>query len=502
MRLFCLLAGLILPVAATARVDTLAVDHHYVAGLAKALAAAPYDADRGTVSKSYRQMSYDDYRRIRYRPENSLWAEDDFDYRVQFYHPGYIFDRSVKLHEFSGEYVQEIPFVREHFDYQDLKFPFWAKWRLGYAGFRVLNQLNENGKWDEVVSFLGASYFRALAKGQFYGISARALALNSGGPGTEEFPRFVEFWLGKPDEQDESVTIHGLLDSPSVAGAYTFVVKPGDETVMEVKATLYFRATVVSVGMAPMTSMFWFGELSPNRFGDFRPEVHDSDGLLVATDENTRIWRPLINPTSISLTDFPAASIKGFGLLQRDREFASYEDIEARYEHRPSLWMEPIGEWPEGRVRLLELPAHSEHHDNVVAFWMPKSIPVPGEGPVELAWRLRWTNSPTFGGPAGYVDATRHTLTDGAPGRTHFVIDFAPGSVSAAEDMNSPRADVVVPEGVQIVDQQVIHNPVDGSWRLSLRLMATPGAGPYDIRARLMQNEHAVSETWSMPWTP
>jgi glucans biosynthesis protein len=502
MRSLYLIPFLLLPIMAAADVSNVTVDHDHVVTLARKLAAAPYDPDRGSVPQAFLKMDYDDYRRIRFRPEDSLWIADNLPFRVQFYHPGYIYDRSVDLHEFSNGYMQDIPFARDHFDYQDLHVPFWAKWGLGYAGFRLLNQLNQPGKWDEVISFLGASYFRALAKGQFYGISARGLSLNAGGPGAEEFPRFTEFWLGKPKAEAKAVTVHALLDGPSVAGAYTFVVRPGVETVVEVEATLFFRSVVQTVGLAPMTSMFWFGEGSADHHGDFRPEVHDSDGLLVAPDEATRIWRPLTNPTEMNLVDFPTARFAGFGLMQRDRDFHDYEDLEAHYEHRPSLWMEPVGPWPEGRVRLLELPTADEQHDNVVAFWTPAQPPEPDAQPLELSWRLHWTNAPAFGGPPGRVVSTRRTVQDGAPGRTHFIIEFTPGSPRGVKESQPPVADVQTPEGVQVVEKQVIRNEIDGLWRLSLRLAAKPGAPAADIRARLLVEGKPLTETWDMSWKP
>lgn len=502
MRLLFLTTCLLVPVLAPAEVANVHIDHAYVTGLARDLAAQPYNPDKGGVPKAFREMTYDQYRRIRFRPEHSLWGGGDLPFRAQFFHAGYIFDRSVHLHEFAPGYMQDIPFKQEYFDYQDLHLPFWSKWGLNYAGFKLLNQVNEPGKWDEIASFLGASYFRGLARGQFYGLSARGLALNAGGPGPEEFPRFTQFWLGKPDAGAKSVTVHALLDSPSVAGAYTFVIQPGAETVMDVKVTLFFRAVVPSVGLAPMTSMFWFGEGSRDRRGDFRPEVHDSDGLLVAPDPATRIWRPLRNPDGVRLVDFPADHPAGFGLLQRDRDFHHYEDLEARYERRPSLWMEPVGDWPAGRVRLLELPAADEKQDNIVAFWMLATPPDPSAGALDFAYRLHWTDARAFGGPPGRIDATRQTFEDGGAGRTHFVIDYAPGSLALKDPQDPPVADVQVPDEVKVVEKQVIRNEVDGSWRLSLRLEAKPGAPAAEIRARLLHGDQPVTETWTTSWQP
>ena len=313
-------------------IERVRVDHAYVQDLAEKLASEPYRPPPAHVTRFFRRLDYDKFRLIRFVPERALWAEEDLPFRAQFFHPGYIFKNTVDISEFTETHVQKIPFSREMFDYQNLHVPFWSRWGLGFAGFRLLNQINTPGKWDEVISFLGASYFRALGRDQRYGISARGLAINSGGPGPEEFPSFIEFWLGKPEPGARSIKIHALLSSPSATGAYTFLLTPGATTRVDVRATLFFRSEIENVGIAPMSSMFWFGEASQNRYGDFRPEVHDSDGLLVAPDANTRIWRPLSNPTELRRTDFETSpSLAGYGLMQRDRELRDYEDL------RPSL---------------------------------------------------------------------------------------------------------------------------------------------------------------------
>lgn len=482
-------------------VERAVVDHAYIRGLAEQRSRQAYRPDRGQIPAYFREMTYDDYRRIRFIPETALWGADNVPYRAEFFHAGYLFRKSVRMHEFTPTHVQPVPFSTKSFDYQDLQVPFFSRWGLGYAGFKLLHPLNEPGKWDELVSFLGASYFRALGRGQRYGISARGLALNSGGPVAEEFPEFTEFWLGKPEADSESITVHALLEGPSVAGAYTFLLTPGDDTVVEVTATLFFRQAVDVPGLAPMTSMFWFGEGSPTRHGDFRPEVHDSDGLLVATDGDTRLWRPLRNPSGVKLTDFDVPTLTGFGLLQRDRNFASYEDIEGRYDLRPSLWMEPVGAWPPGKVRLVEIPARDEYQDNVVAFWSPASAIVPGQ-PLELAWRLHWTRTPTRGGPPGWVRATRQTIELGRPRLTKLVVDFEiPGEAQPGPE-DEVTAEITLPAGVTLERQQVMLNEVDFSRRLILHVAAAPDVETAELRARLFAQGRPLTETWIYPWTP
>ncbi len=499
------IAALLLVIAAglvAFAVERLTVDHAYVTRLAEALAAQPHKPAERQVTEYFRKMNYDDYRRIIFRTDKSLWRDTGLRFQLQFFHPGYLFRRMVRLNEFTDTHAQPIAFSQDFFEYKDLEVPMLSRRGLDFAGFRILHPINQPDKWDEVISFLGASYFRGVARQQAYGASARGLAVNAGGPALEEFPEFVEYWIGKPGPDANTITVHALLDSPSVAGAYTFVITPGEETVVETRATLFFRHAVDVPGFVPLSSMFWFAEDSPTRFGDFRPEVHDSDGLLVAPDANTRVWRPLRNPRATEHTDFDAPAFAGFGLLQRDREHRSYVDIEANYERRASVWIEPIGNWPAGRVRLVEIPTKNEYHDNITAFWTPTGKIEAGRR-YELAWRQRWTNAPIFGGPPGWVSATRQSLREGgSPDRTKYVIDFDATSLSHLPADATLTADVTVSTGAKVENAQVFRNMATGSRRMVLVLSAPADCPPVEIRARLLLADQPVTETWAMRWQP
>lgn len=484
---------------ASAAVERVGIDHAYVAGLAGKRAARPYEASGKDTPKFFREINYDTYRRITFKPDTTVWRDAGLRFQLQFFHPGYLY-AGVRLNEFTDTHAQPIPFAQSFFDYHDLKVPMLSRWGLEFAGFKVLHPLNQPDKWDELISFLGASYYRALGRNQLYGASARGLALDAGGPGQEEFPNFVEFWIRKPEPDATAITVHALLDGPSVAGAYTFVVTPGLETVVETRATLYFRRTPSAPGFAPLTSMFWFGEGSDRSFGDYRPEVHDSDGLLVAPDKDSRLWRPLVNPAGVLRSSFEAPALAGFGLLQRDRHFGHYADLESRYERRPGIWTEPVGAWPPGRLQLIELPAQDEYHDNVIVYWAPRD-PLPAGKPVELAWKQRWSTAPTFGGPAGWVGSTRRTTHDGAPDRTRFIIDFNAQSVAAAPADAHVTA-LVTNSGGASLTHQVIRNEPENSWRLVVQAQAKPGSPPIEIRAQLMLDGQPLTETWTTHWSP
>ncbi len=492
---------LLLPgaVRAPAAVERVAVDHAHVAALAEKRAAQPYQPSGKDVPKYFREIGYDTYRRITFRPDTTLWRDAGLRFQLQFYHPGYLYP-GVRLNEFTDTHAQPIPFAQSFFDYHDLKIPMFSRWGLEFAGFKALHPLNQPDKWDEVISFLGASYFRALGRNQVYGASARGLALDPGGATPEEFPEFIEFWIRKPEASDATLTVHALLDGPSVAGAYTFTITPGLETTVETRATLYFRHAPREPGFAPLTSMFWFGENSAQRFGDYRPEVHDSDGLLVAPDKDTRLWRPLQNPAALLRSDFEAPALAGFGLLQRDRAFGSYADLEGRYERRPGIWTEPIGTWPAGKVRLVEQPAQNEYQDNVTVYWSPRDPPPTGQA-VELAWKQRWSTAPSFGGPGGWVGATRHIVHDGAPDRTRYLVDFNSGSLGTLPADAAVTAQVTASGGATVT-QQVVRNVPENSWRLIVQARAKPGSPPVEIRGQLLLDGKPLTETWVVHWLP
>ena len=308
----------------------------------------------------------------------------------------------MHINEFSSSFVQPIRFVQDFYDYgklRSLKIPA----NTGYAGFRVLYALNETNKLDELGAFLGASYYRLLGKGERYGLSARGLALDCGETDRpEEFPIFTDWWLGKPQANDKELHLFAILDSVSCAGAYEFRIRPGETTVAEVDAVIYFREpkrihevdprrkALLTIGLKPLTSMFWFGANSERKFDDYRPQVHDSDGLLMRMENGETLWRPLNNAPVMRHQKFAANNIRGFGLLQRDRDFDDYQDIFNYYNQTPSVWVEPRGHWGDGDMHLLELSTQYEGLDNIVAFWDPKQKPAPLQ-PYHFSYTMYWT---------------------------------------------------------------------------------------------------------------
>ncbi|MFP2912646.1 glucan biosynthesis protein, partial [Pyxidicoccus sp. 3LFB2] len=393
---------------------------------AKALAARPYQEPRQALPEAYARLSYDAYRDIRYRNDKAWWRDEGLPFQAQFFHPGFLYPAPVVVNVVRDGQAEPVRFSPELYTYGSLvPAPPLAK-ADGFAGLRVTHPLNREGHFDEVLSFLGASYFRALGQGNVYGLSARGVAIDTALPRPEEFPSFRELWLERPAPGADRVVVHALLDGPSVTGAYRFTLVPGARTVLEVEVTLFARKAVEQLGLAPLTSMYAFGENDRGSSEDFRPEVHDSDGLFVWTGEGEQLWRPLQNPTRLSVSSFRARAPRAFGLLQRDTVFSSYEDLEARYELRPSAWVEPVGDWGPGTVRLVELPTPNEFHDNIVAFWVPDAPLKPGT-PLKAAYRLHWGAVSPWPATASFVTATRIAAGDTA-GARRFVLDFSPSA--------------------------------------------------------------------------
>ncbi|MEO7938304.1 MAG: glucan biosynthesis protein G [Burkholderiaceae bacterium] len=442
--------------------------------------------------------SYDSWRDLRYRRTRALWHDAALPFEAQFFPAGGSFNRPVDVREIVDGQVRPVPVTRGDFVQgaaQATDDPAPAP----LAGVRLLHPLNQPGHFDEVISFLGASYFRALGAGQQYGSSARALAIDTTGGGTEEFPAFVRFWLERPAVDARSTTVYALLDSPRATGAYRFDIRPGATTQVDVHARIHLREKVTTFGVAPLTSMFFSGENQPAA-GDFRPEVHDADGLQVATGDGEWIWRPLTRPGRAFATSFAVSSLRGFGLMQRDRQFTSYEDLEAQYQRRPSVWVEPIGDWGPGRVELLQLPARTETDDNIVAFWVPATAPRPGE-PVVLAWRMHWASDRAPGPPAARVVQTRvgfgyrdKPLSDD---QMQLHVDFAGGRLAMAPDGSKLQAIVSGNANVRVLATRLEPVPASGTWRMTLDVQRIDRRQPIELRAFLRQGADTVTETWA-----
>ena len=475
----------------------LAFDLDDVGNRARDLAARAYKAPEIRMPAALRDLDYDQYRDIRYRPEKALWRAEKLPFEVMFFHQGRSVPEPVRINIIEPHGEHTVPFDPALFDYGHNKIDPASLRDVGYNGFRVHFAVNHPTYKDEVLVFQGASYFRAVGKGQGYGLSARGLAVDTATAEGEEFPRFVEFWIERPKAAATSLVIYGLLDSRRVAGAYRFVLTPGAETTMQVNARLYLRDRIAKIGLAPLTSMFAFGENQPGR-DDYRPEVHDSDGLSIEGADGEWIWRPLVNPKRLLVTSFAMTNPHGFGLMQRDRSPSSYEDPEAQYERRPSAWIEPTGPWGAGRVELVQIPTPDETNDNVVAYWVPATAPAPAHA-FDFAYRIRWQMAGTLPAGKAWVVQTRRGrgFTKSADGDINFVVDFdGPPLRNLPADAGLEPV-IWADANAEIHEHNLFRNRVNGTWRMTVRFKRLDPAKVVELRAYLKQQQTTLTETWS-----
>jgi glucans biosynthesis protein len=460
-------------------------------------ATQPYRAGTVVLPPDLKALGYDQYRDIRFKPARSMWRAEGLPFELAFFHLGKHHTTPVRIHEVTAAGVRPVAFDAKAFDYGKNKVSPQAWGDLGFAGFRVHQALNNPSYKDELVVFLGGSYFRALGKDQHYGLSARGLAIDTVGGKGEEFPRFTQFWIERPDANATALVIHALLESPRASAAYQFTVRPGESTLVDVRSRVYLRAGVATLGIAPLTSMFQHGENQP-RAGEFRPEVHDSDGLMVATGEGEWLWRPLVNPKRPLVTSFATRNPKGFGLMQRDRAFSSYEDAEASYERRPSTWIVPQGDWGPGRVELYQWPTPDETNDNIVAYWVPDTVPAPGQ-PLDIAYQMRFQGAAQQRPPSGWATQSRvgRGFAEVAADEVNHVVDFTGPALDALPDGATVKPVVSAGPNGRVVEANAYRIAATGAWRLNLRVRRTDATQPVELRAFLQQSTHALTETWT-----
>ena len=507
------LAGTGLPLAPALRLaaaaprtvgEAKAFDYAWLKGRARALAGAAYRPPAVRLPAEVARLDWDQYQAISNRRGRDLWADGASRFRVNFFHLGLFFKAPVHLYEVAGGQARELAYDAALFDYgksglAGARLPA----DLGFAGFRVFYHTDFK---RDVAAFLGASYFRAVGGEMQYGLSARGLAVDCGLPREEEFPSFTAFWLERPPAGAGSFTVHALLDSPSIAGAYRFVISPGPNLLMEVDAALYPRRDIERLGIAPLTSMFVHGENEQRGARDWRTEIHDSDGLAMHTGAGEWIWRPLANPPQARFNSHADENPRGFGLLQRDRDFDHYQDDGAFYDRRPGLWVEPRSPWGKGQVQLLELPTNSETEDNIVAFWRPAEPPRPG---TELlhAYRLHWGARPPATTPLAQVIATRTGL-GGIIGRKRsyfswrFVVDFAGANLSMLAAGAKVEPVISASRGeVEITSARPL-DAVRGIRAMFDLKLADESTEPVNLRLFLRSGDEPLSETWLYQWTP
>lgn len=480
-----------------------------VATQAKRLAQHSYSSPQVDLPDALANLKFEQYIKIQYNAEHDLWRNDKLPFRLSFFHEGMQYNTPVKIHQITAHGVQDIKFNAADFNYGGNHFSADDLKGLQFAGFRVEVPDAKTKQWYQNLVFQGASYLRAIGQGQRFGLSARGLAVDTGAPTGEEFPYFTEFWIARPRNTDSALIIYALLDSPRMTGVYRYTLHPGTTAVIDVKARVYMRANVDKLGLAPLTGMFLFGPNQPPKTPDYRPALHDSEGLSVHAGDGQWFWRPLLDPRMLTISSFETVNPKGFGLMQRSHAFSDYEDLDDRYDLRPSGWVDVKGNWGPGRVELVEIPTPDETNDNIVAYWVPRQQPKPLQ-PFNYEYSLRFENTEqTLPQTLAHVTQTRYSegtvkqdnLIRKPDGSEELLVDFAGANLDKLP-VNAPVQAVVEPgQQVSLVEVKVVRNEAVGGYRLLLRFRRHTPDGvkprPAKINAYLHLGDTTLSETWS-----
>lgn len=472
-------------------------DDSTVVQIARRLAGSAYRAPDQSLPKVLDNLNFDQFRGIAYRSDRALWGNDGLAFDVEFFPRGFLYRPRIEIYEVKDGQSTAVPYSPDLFTYADPALRVGDS--LGFAGLRLRNAINTPGVMEEFCVFLGASYFRAVAKGQTYGLSARGFADGTGDPKGEEFALFRAFWLEKPQPGVQSVVIHALLDSPSLAGAFRFTIRPGDATVFDVQSTLFPRTTIAQGGIAPQTGMFYFDANDRNHVDDWRPAAHDSEALQMWTGADQQLFRPLRNPLDLQVSTFSDVAPRGFGLMQRRRAFHDFEDLALHYEKRPSLWVEPIGDWGAGWVDLVEIPTPNEVNDNIVSFWRPKE-PLRAGKEYSYTYRMYWGWDVPFPTPMARVGATRVGGVTDDPDARFFALDFAGAPFDHLPKDTHFHA---VPKTSAGTVRNVVVEPNPEINGVRVTFSFAPGdAKVADLSCVLETDSGPISEQWLYRWTP
>jgi glucans biosynthesis protein len=466
-----------------------------VIDLARLLSKRPYTPPPTDLPDPLNNLNYENYIGIRAQPAGQIWSGENRPFVVEPLHRGYAFQAQVTLFVVEDAMVRRIVYDRSKFDYGRLQPPATLP-DLGFSGFRVLGDA-QDGKMREVGIFQGATFFRSSARYQNLGVMARGLTLKAGDSKGEEFPAFRAFWIEQPAQASDNLVVHALLDSESVTGAYRFILRASDVSIIDTEITLFARTPVENFGIAGMTSTYFFGPNTRRNNDDPRPAVFESSGLSIHNGNKEWIYRPLNNPDMLQISSFVDPSPKGFGLVQRLRDFRDFRDGDQNFERRPSLWIEPIGEWGQGMVQLIEIPTENEINDNVISYWRPKQGLQPGTETF-FAYRQFWSWQPPDRPDLGVVTETRTGSAGGR--RRRFMVDFVGEAFKQPQSLAEMKPVLGASPG-QVSGLRVWTYPEQKLVRVGF-VLDPGGENASELRLLLESNGRPLTETWLYRWTP
>lgn len=465
--------------------------HDTVITLAEQLSQTPFKEAK-KAPKELIDLNFDTYSKINYQENAAIWGGSPTKFSVQLFAPGFLYKNLVDIDVVENSKAIPIELTEASFDVPNDAIEKLITQVGQYAGVRLHYPINDDETKDEFIMFQGASYFRVLSKGQTYGLSNRGLAIDVAQPKGEEYPLFKRFWVERPSKYQTAIVVHALLDSQSVTGAYRFGIYPGSPSRVEVEVTLFPRRDIPHVGLAPLTSMFLYGGLDSSDKPDYRPQVHNSDGLQVDRGNGERLWRPLNNPNKLQISAFGDEDIKGFGLIQRHRKFEDYQDLDANYQLKPSAWIEPLNDWGKGQLILLEIPSNAETNDNIVTYWEPQGG-LKKDQPYKYSYRMTASNdSPSAASKARVVRSSKGQLV--AKGK-ELLIDY---SNINAQDIDKIRIDASISKGKIISSRIVAHPDINGA-RVFLNF-EPESTNVAELRVQLNKGDKPLAATWLYRW--
>lgn len=475
-------------------------DQSDVADMARSLAKQPFKAPSAPpLPDAFAALTYDHYVEIKNNPNAAIWAKDHVGFALEPLHRGFIFSTPMQINLVEEGVVRRLAYDSTLFDFGHLTPPANVP-DIGFSGFRVL-QPSDGGSFSEVAIFQGASFFRALARGQNFGTFARGLSIRTADPRGEEFPIFRAVWIERPTLASNALVIHALLDSDSLTGSYRFTIRPGDATIIDTECTLFPRVAIDHFGLATMTATSLFGPIDRRRSDDIRPGVFELAGLQMLTGRGEWLWRPVSNRADLQISSFVDENPSGFGFLQRDRDFDHFQDDDQHWEMRPTLWIEPIGDWGAGSVTLVEIPSVSEVNQNVIAYWRP-TAPLAAGSETAFAYRQFWCWSPPAGPGLASVVTSRGGRTPGAPAnsrRRRFLVEFTGNMFADTQRAADINANLSVSPG-SIISVRTFLSRERKSFRVLFDV--DPGNETYsEIRLLLQAQGNPISETWLYRWT-
>src|SRR5271166_4014366 len=458
-----------------------------VLSAAAQLAAAPFKAPSIPLPGVFSNLTFEQYASIHRAPETAIWADDKLGFSLEPLHRGFVFTTPITINIVENGLSQKVIYDPADFDFGKLKPP-PPIGDLGFSGLRILKAADHG--FEDAAIFQGASFYRSRARGQDFGVTARGLAIRTGDDPGEEFPLFREFWVEKPPPASNTLTMYALLDSASVTGSFRFTIRPLEATLIDTEMTLIARMATDKIGIGAMAGDYLFSSLDHRRTDDWRAAVYEVTGVQILSGKGEWLWRPVVNRDTLQISAFSDVNPRGFRLLPRSRAFDAFYDDEGRWELRPTLWIEPIGDWGEGDLRLLEIPAASEANANIIAQWRLKSGVAAGKSQ-SLAYRQFWCWTPPSKPPLAVCTSSRAGKTGGRP---RFAVEMTGDAFADPQKAAAAAADLQANPG-KVGSVRLFPYKDRRSVRIVFDL--DPGSETFsEIRLTLKIDNQAVSETW------